>query len=880
MTGITVYSTNDIASIGAPSGVIGMQVTGVSMTIAAADRSQGLTGKSVTVTFTTLTALAIADMVTINYPLGFFLAGVTTTFTQSPAAIFTTPGAVVGDRSFTVSAAAIAPIGTYTLTFTAITMGPIFGPMCGTVCGSLNAFYVVTSKDYASTMSTLGAIGGQVQNAGMTIAAADRVVGATGKTVIVTFTTQTALAIADMVTIYYPLGFFLAGATTTFTQSPAAIFTAPGAVVGDRSFTVSAAAIAPIGTYTLTFTTITMGAPMASTMGFYVATTRDCASTTTLTGVMGGIVTAPMLTIIANDRIAADNRKIVIGFMLTTALVSSDKITVTFPASFVSGTPASATTGIAATAAAITGGNVLVLTATGNIAAAASLLVTVCGLSFTQFLTSMSLPTSAVSVMTNRDYTATCTDSGMIGTAAPAVTSVSMMIPFASRIVSTAVAPVFTFTTTTNLPAATGNCPATKQNSITIGWPSGFFTQTNAVGCTAAPVLSASGALTTAGYSVALVGSTFVLTGTAAVTAGTFSVIVTGVTLNANSVVGFDDGIKVTTNLDTQGTGATGPISGYMVTAASISTCQTSTTSCQPVVITFMSTATVAAGGSIKIYFADSAGTATMPLSGVSDAFMMGSVLFNVGTIASNVLTLTSASTTGSYTFDGTSVSLALTGLQIKAASPSANADPSTIYVSMGASQMGPISNSGTVSPTGTTTKTTSLTIDKPYPGTKGARATVSFTTTNGVSTNGIVYMALPVGFFTAFSSVLSCTASTPSGMFTTTTASPCATLVASNIVTQTPVIGGKYDLITVTVTAGSLPAGANSFVLSGVNLNAGTVAATTAFKVVTTADICSLGAVTTGSISASTPGGAASSATSAVLCMALLLSSVLIMLL
>jgi len=603
---------------------------------------------------------------------------------------------------------------------------------------------------------------------------------------------------------------------------------------------------------------------------------------------MGGAVTAPLLTIAPADRLAAaNNRQIVIGFMLTTALGNADTITVTFPVSFVSGTPATATTGILATAAAISGAssNLLVLTATGVVAAATSLSVTVCGLSFTQFLTSMSLPTSAVSVMTNRDYTATCTDSGMIGAATPTVTSVSMMIPFASRKMGMAVAPVFTFTTATNLPAATAGCAAT-QNSITIMWPASFFGQTPAVGCTAAPSLSATGALITAGYSVsAFTDGKFVFTGTAALTAATFIVTVSGVSLNGAAVVGTDDGIKVSTYmgstiLDAQGKGATGSISGYMVTAAALPTCMSSATSCQSLVITFMSTVTVSAGGTIMIYFADSVGTATMPLMGVSDAFMMGGVLFLPGSISTNVLTLTSASTTGSYTFDGTSVSLTLTGMQIKAASPSGAADYSTIYVSMGSAQ-GPKSYSGMVSPTGTTTKTTSLTIDKPYPGVTGARATVSFTTSSDLVSGGAVYMSLPVGFFTAFSSVMSCTGVMPSGKFAATTAPMCVTLTASNIATQTPAMGDKFDLITVTLSGtGTLVAGANSFVLSGVNLNAGTVAATTAFKVTTSADICSLGAVTTGSISASNPGGSASSAASAVLCMALLLSSVLIMLL
>ena len=92
--------------------------------------------------------------------------------------------------------------------------------------------------------------------------------------------------------------------------------------------------------------------------------------------------------------------------------------------------------------------------------------------------------------------------------------------------------------------------------------------------------------------------------------------------------------------------------------------------------------------------------------------------------------------------------------------------------------------------------------------------------------------------------------------------------------------MGSKYDSVEVTVTAGSLPAGSNSFVLSGVNLNVAAVAASTAFAVTTSQDVCSLGAVSTGSISNSNPGGTASSAASVVLSIVLSPSIYLVILL
>jgi len=256
---------------------------------------------------------------------------------------------------------------------------------------------------------------------------------------------------------------------------------------------------------------------------------------------------------------------------------------------------------------------------------------------------------------------------------------------------------------------------------------------------------------------------------------------------------------------------------------------------------------------------------------------MYQGVLFT-GAISTNVLTLTAASTTGEFEFDGTSVTLTSTGMQIKAAKPSSRGP---VYVYMGSGFAA--SYSAMLAPTGTTTKTTSLVIDRPFPGVTGAQATVSFTTTTALTAagNDVIYMSLPVGFFAAFSTVRTCaSAAFTSGKYSATSALTCVTLAATNVRTVTPDMGSKYDLVEVSVTAGSLPAGSNSFVLTGVNLNVAAVAASTAFSVTTSQDVCSLGAVSTGSISNSNPGGTASSAASAVLSIVLSLSIYLVILL
>jgi len=894
----TVATSRDAASTATTTGFLGRQVQNAVLTIAAADRSPTATAKPVTVTFTTQTALAISDTVTFFYPDGFFLAGVATAFTQSPAAIFTSPGAVIGLNSFTVSAAAIAPIGTYTLTFTAITMGPIYGPLCG-ACSTSSLFAVTTSKDYMSATSNIGAIGGRVQNAGMTIATTDRVAAATAKPVTVTFTTQTALAIGDTVVISYPAGFFLAGVATAFTQSPLAIFTSPGAVIGANSFAVTAAAIAPTGTYTLTFTAITMGPPTPTSMAFFVSTTRDCASSTTATGVIGGIVTAPTLTIADVDRVATVNRRISIGFTLTTGLVSTpiaDTITIQFPASFISGTPATPVTGsIQPTAAAITITNQLVLTAAAAIAAGAQTIV-VCGLILSSF-TDLPSTSNLIRVTTSKDYTNVCLNTPNVGTMPTAVTAVSMSIPFASRSVNTVVTPVITFTTTAAISpvtlTASGGC-GLATNFISITWPAGFFVATPLIPvsgtCATLAAFQVTGAPT--GYTLsAFTDGRFVLTGTTAIPAATvIALTFNGVSLSSSPTGGSDVGISVTTTADTTAaTGSTGPVSGYQVTAVSLPTCRSSTTACQNFVITFNSLATVNAGDKIVITFSTDVGSgANMPLAGAPDAFMLGTALFTGG-ITANVLTLTSDARTGSFVPGATAITLTLTGMQIKATTLD-NMGVIPVYMSAFTGGVDyPIASrqqtsvfAARMSQTGAATTTTSLRIDRPFPGVTGASATVSFTTTSGVSQNSQIFMMLPKGFFVTFSSVVnSCLVTTTGLSFTATTSTPCATLSATNIMPFTGASGVRSDMIIVTVDSGSLNAGANSFVLSGVTLSAGAVAASTTFSVLTSSDICSANAVTTGSISNSNPGGpGASSAASAVLCIALSLISLLVMML
>jgi hypothetical protein len=87
--GIRVSTSLDIISEGSPTGMIGGQVTNVSLTIAASDRFSLERDTTVTFSFTIATALSAGDTITLHYPLGFLNA------TSEPLVIGPTSNAAV-----------------------------------------------------------------------------------------------------------------------------------------------------------------------------------------------------------------------------------------------------------------------------------------------------------------------------------------------------------------------------------------------------------------------------------------------------------------------------------------------------------------------------------------------------------------------------------------------------------------------------------------------------------------------------------------------------------------------------------------------------------------------------------------------------------------
>jgi hypothetical protein len=342
---------------------------------------------------------------------------------------------------------------------------------------------------------------------------------------------------------------------------------------------------------------------------------------------IGGAVTATALTIAAPDRAAsASNRKVVVTFTTTTALVCGDTVSITFPANFFAITydgrfqSMASSFGLTAAAAITDAGintqqssTVFIVTATGSVPAGPQT-VTLCGLTLNTFLTSAPC---GVSVSTNKDWTTTFAATGTIGRASSGqVYAVSLSIPWSNRIAgATGQAATFAFSTVTPLLAG-------QANSITITFPNGFFAPNAVPPCGATAVITATGI---PGYTFAATQptspTTFVLTSTAALPAAAYVMTFSGLTFGT-ATEGLDSGINVKTSIDTASINApSGPLSGYQVTAFTLPTCVASVSqTCQSASVTFLSNAdAIAPGSSLTITFSSS-GSGT-PILGTPGQF-------------------------------------------------------------------------------------------------------------------------------------------------------------------------------------------------------------------------------------------------------------------
>jgi hypothetical protein len=270
--GISVSTSMDYVSSGVSTGSItaSSQITGVILTINSIDRVAGASSKTITLTFKTSTRHPSGSKITLVYPPAFFGSGISPTsivsgYSFATGSVFEASSIILNLLNTEINAAT-----TLAITLSGVKMGP---PMSEKTAG----IYVETSEDDASPGVTSGTIGGQVGGVSLTINAADRVSGASGKAV--TFALKTAnldgsaLASGGKITLSYPSGFFMAGVTPTAVSS----LTFSISQFGTNSIVLTlSSTLAKNTAVTITLNGVTMGqSTPGSTTGITVSTSQD-----------------------------------------------------------------------------------------------------------------------------------------------------------------------------------------------------------------------------------------------------------------------------------------------------------------------------------------------------------------------------------------------------------------------------------------------------------------------------------------------------------------------------------------------------------------------------------------------------------------------------
>jgi hypothetical protein len=397
---VSVSSSQDRQSTFVASGSLGGQVTGVSFTIAAADRVPGATGKSITFSFVAATALAIGQAVTLTYPSGFFEPWPN----PSHVASFYASIGQMGVTSVVLTTTAVVVPGAHTVTVSGVTIG---APNAGSASG----ISVATSTDLVSVGAASGALGGQVTGVSFTIAAADRVPFASGKSVTLTFTIATSLFYADSLTLSFPNGFISGG---WFPSSSGYIYVyslsgssnfSPSLHPSATSIVMRVYEVVTAGSYIVTLGGLTFGPPTHSTAEITVSTSKDYSSAGVASGSLGGQVTGVSFTIAAADRVPfASGKSVTLTFTISTALAATDTITVSYPAGFLLPFASPAAIPLDTTCGAPAATSVVLTVAAGRAIAVGAYTLTLTGITFGAALASC----SDISVSTIKDRAGTC----------------------------------------------------------------------------------------------------------------------------------------------------------------------------------------------------------------------------------------------------------------------------------------------------------------------------------------------------------------------------------------------------------------------------------------------------------------------------------------
>ncbi len=178
-----------------------------------------------------------------------------------------------------------------------------------------------------------------MQSLTLSLGAAAGQPGSNGKSVTISFRTQTVLANENSIIITWPNGYLspTSGAQTVVYSGPASTFS--GVTVSSTAATITVGtATAPPGSYTITLTGLTIGSPIQSQRcNMFVPALTGCISAVTTTDRVGfssypsiqprGQVTAVSVDVLQTDRVPDVSKPVTISFTTQTDLTSVHTIT-------------------------------------------------------------------------------------------------------------------------------------------------------------------------------------------------------------------------------------------------------------------------------------------------------------------------------------------------------------------------------------------------------------------------------------------------------------------------------------------------------------------------------------------------------------------------
>jgi len=242
------------------------------LTIAAGDRVPAKASVPVTLAFTTQAALSIGGKITLNYPAGFFAAtspAANAAGTASVATMTATSAIVSNSIVITTAVLGIAANTPFTITLSDLTMG-------AATAGSTTGITVQTDADtVASAGVASGGIGTRITS--LSVAPSSTAL-ATTVSVVITFTTTTAVPIGGTILFSFPTGWFDASATPTANAagtSSVPTLTATSVIAANTITVTTSVAEIPVGAFTITVNGLKTGPSSVAAGVFSVATSTD-----------------------------------------------------------------------------------------------------------------------------------------------------------------------------------------------------------------------------------------------------------------------------------------------------------------------------------------------------------------------------------------------------------------------------------------------------------------------------------------------------------------------------------------------------------------------------------------------------------------------------